>query len=122
MAAPTQADIEYMLMHQDDDRRPNYIAANAIIIGLAILAVVLRFVSRTLAGVRLGLDDYTICASLVSSLLRDLEFRELIFSFKLFTIIYTASLFVLVHYGIGRHVVPYLTEVKPFAQASQQTP
>lgn len=70
MTAPTPADIEYMLMHQDDDRRPNYIAANSIFIGLAVLAVTLRVVSRTIAGVRFGLDDYTICASLVSSPLR----------------------------------------------------
>lgn len=68
MSAPTQAQIEYMLAHLDDDRRPNYIAANAICIGFAIVAVVLRFVSRTLAGVRLGWDDFTIVLSLVRAL------------------------------------------------------
>jgi hypothetical protein len=98
MSVPTEADIAYMMAHLDDDRRPNYIAANAICIGFAILAVVLRFVSRLMAGVRLGWDDYTIVASLI------------------FTIVYTAALFVTVHYGMGRHVVPYLTDVKHFAQ------
>lgn len=98
MSVPSEADIAYMMAHLDDDRRPNYIAANAICIGFAILAVTLRFVSRLMAGVRLGWDDYTIVASLI------------------FTIVYTAALFVTVNYGMGRHVVPYLTDVKLFAQ------
>jgi hypothetical protein len=66
MPAPlTEARVAYMLAHVEDNRQPNYIAANAICIGLASIAVMLRFVSRSLAGVKIGLDDYTICLSLV---------------------------------------------------------
>lgn len=113
--ALTQADMDYMLAHISDDRRPNYIAANSVCIGFAIAAVALRFVSRTIAGVKIGLDDYTIVVALVrrSSKLRR---SGLTFNSQLFTIIYIASLLVTVHYGMGRHVVPYLTELKPFAQ------
>jgi hypothetical protein len=67
MAAPTDADIAYMMAHAHDDRRPNYIAANSICIGLAAIAVVLRLLSRFLAQIKLGFDDYTICISLVSA-------------------------------------------------------
>jgi hypothetical protein len=66
MSVPTEADINYMLAHTDDDRRSNYIAANAICVSVAITAVILRFISRTIAGVKIGIDDYTILVSLVT--------------------------------------------------------
>jgi hypothetical protein len=67
MAALTKADIAWMMAHTDDNRTPNYIAANAICIAFAIIAVSLRFTARYLAGIKFGLDDLTIAASLVNS-------------------------------------------------------
>ncbi|KAF2261281.1 hypothetical protein CC78DRAFT_419158, partial [Lojkania enalia] len=96
MAAPTPADIAYMMEHMGEDRRPNYIVANSVCIGVAIIAVFLRYISRFLAGTKYGLDDYTILISLI------------------FTLGFEIGLFVSVHYGMGRHAI-LVTDVKSFA-------
>lgn len=49
------------------------IAVGAVLPGLATIAVALRFYSRRLISVHLGIDDWLIVCSLVSSLQRNLR-------------------------------------------------
>ena len=51
----------------DADKGPGIRAGNAIVGIVAVLAVVLRVVSRRIKGLRLGVDDWLIVASLVSA-------------------------------------------------------
>ena len=67
MATPTPAELMYMEKHITDDRRPDVIVANAMCLGIALIAVVLRIWSRRLAKVQFGLDDYSVVLALVRS-------------------------------------------------------
>ncbi|KAF1948665.1 hypothetical protein CC80DRAFT_458826 [Byssothecium circinans] len=96
MAQPTPADIAYMMAHDHEDRRPNFVAANTICLILAVIAVMLRLVSRSLARIKIALDDWTIILALC------------------FQIVFSATMLSLVQYGMGRHVL-HLTSVKNFA-------
>lgn len=66
MGFPTQAQIEYMTAHIHDDRRHGYIIANATMLTAAAIAFILRFVSRRLGGVKLGVDDWFMVIGMVS--------------------------------------------------------
>ena len=49
MAAPSAADIEYQKAHINDDRRIGIAVSNVVCLGVAVVAVILRYVSRLLA-------------------------------------------------------------------------
>lgn len=68
MVTATQAQQEYMATHIDDDRRHLYIATNSAMLVAAVIAFALRFVSRRLGGVKLGLDDWFMVIGAVSSI------------------------------------------------------
>ncbi|PVI02403.1 hypothetical protein DM02DRAFT_559798 [Periconia macrospinosa] len=95
MAAPSASDITYMMAHATEDRRPNFITANSICLALAVIAVALRFLSRSLARIPFQLDDWTIIIALAIH------------------IVFCGTMLSLVHFGMGRHVI-FLTDVKSF--------
>jgi hypothetical protein len=99
MAAPTPEQIAYMMAHDHEDRRPNFVIANSICIGLAVTAVGLRFLARGLARIKFALDDWTILLALVAQ------------------IVFTAAMLSLVQYGMGRHVL-HMTNIKKFSIVS----
>lgn len=66
MGALTEAQIEYMAAHVHEDRRHGYIIANTIMLVAASVAFILRFVSRRLGGVKLGVDDWFMVVGMVS--------------------------------------------------------
>ena len=59
------ADIAEQSLHAQDDRRQEMRAAFTANVALAILAVVLRLVSRRVIRARMEADDWTIIAALV---------------------------------------------------------
>ena len=65
MAMPTPAEIQYMMAHTADDKRPNIIAAAAVSLSLAYIAVILRFIGRWRVSVPLLADDWWILVALV---------------------------------------------------------
>ena len=68
MLHPSPADIEFMIKHIDDDRRPWFVGANAGCLVLAYLSVALRLLSRRKIGTKIGLDDWLIGLATVSEL------------------------------------------------------
>ncbi|KAF2179539.1 hypothetical protein K469DRAFT_441568, partial [Zopfia rhizophila CBS 207.26] len=83
----TPAQIEYMTAHVQDNRRTRYIIANAICLAVATVAFVLRFISRRLGCVKLGVDDWFIVVGMF------------------LTTAYVTMLFVLLRFGMGRHII-----------------
>lgn len=67
MDRPSPAEIQYQLQHIHDDRSNEIIAALGVCLGIAIIAVLLRFVARHLKRAPLEGDDWTIVAGLVST-------------------------------------------------------
>ena len=65
MGSLTQAQLEYMEKHGDDNKQPNLIATCVLCMFFPALGVALRFLARfrVVAGIRL--DDWLILAALV---------------------------------------------------------
>lgn len=53
-------------VHMNDDRRKDVVIAAVVCLAVAMIAVVLRFLSRRLAKARILWDDYMIIVGLVS--------------------------------------------------------
>lgn len=66
MATPNPAEIQYQLSHIHEDRSKDIVNSNTICMVIAIVAVILRFVSRRLCKVAILADDYVCLAALVS--------------------------------------------------------
>lgn len=66
MAAPTAAELQYMMEHAHDDLRPAMIVSSAVAGVMAIVFVALRVASRKLSGISFGADDWWMFLSLVS--------------------------------------------------------
>lgn len=62
---PTPAQINYMLAHADDDRRPMMLAVHSTFLLLGFVSVALRFGSRIKIGAKLGTDDWFIFVAVV---------------------------------------------------------
>jgi hypothetical protein len=62
---PSPDEINYQLQHFDDNEGPAIIIATTIFYSSALVAVVLRFISRFTLSRRLQLDDYLIMIGLV---------------------------------------------------------
>ncbi|KAF2176569.1 hypothetical protein K469DRAFT_399965 [Zopfia rhizophila CBS 207.26] len=94
---PSHEDIAYMLAHEDDDRRLWFIGVNAACLGVAYVAIGLRFLCRYRVGTKAGWDDWLIMIAgfLVTG--------------------HVACLFQTVKFGMGRHAVPHVTDIKGFA-------
>ena len=65
MATPSQ--IQYQFQHIHDDRTKDIIISHAIVLPLAVLAVLLRFISRRLCKTQILADDIMIVVALVIS-------------------------------------------------------
>lgn len=70
MASLPPAEIQYQLVHQNENRSADIIAANTIMLVAAYIAVGLRFMSRRLMHATLGADDWMMVVGLVSPELR----------------------------------------------------
>ena len=67
MALPSPSEITYQKAHMQDDRRIGIIISNVVCFVLATAAVILRFISRRLAGTKHGWDDWWMLAALVKN-------------------------------------------------------
>ncbi|KAF6235596.1 hypothetical protein HO173_006279 [Letharia columbiana] len=99
MATLSPSEIAFQRSHIGDDRRTGITVSNVICYTLAVVAVLLRVFSRRLAQVEHRADDWWIWGALF-----------------LFTV-YIAAYQVLVHFGLGRHVV-LVTNTKGFVVTS----
>ena len=70
MASLPPAEIQYQLVHQNENRGADIIAANTIMLVAAYIAIGLRFMSRRLMHATLGADDWMMVVGLVSPELR----------------------------------------------------
>ena len=81
MATPTPTEVSYSQAHLNDDRIPTIIAVDTLLLSVASIAVILRFVSRSIVKSALRADDWMIVVGLVriresyclSSLTRSLD-------------------------------------------------
>ena len=64
MSLPPQA-IKFQKMHVKDDRTKEIIAVSMVLFALAVVAVILRLLSRKLTGMKLKADDWLILVALV---------------------------------------------------------
>lgn len=60
-------EIQYQLDHIEDNRVNDIVVSNSVCIGLAAIAVLLRFVARCLSKAKVAGDDYMVSAALVRS-------------------------------------------------------
>ncbi|KAL8913221.1 MAG: hypothetical protein Q9171_001935 [Xanthocarpia ochracea] len=65
MPSVSQKEIQYQIDHIHDNRINEILVSNSICIGLAAIAVVLRFAARRLNKAKIAADDYMIVAALV---------------------------------------------------------
>lgn len=69
MSLPS-SEVQYQLAHIYADRASNIIISHAIVLPLAVIAVVARFIARRLCKAHIGPDDYMIVVALVRLLCR----------------------------------------------------
>ena len=67
MSLPS-SDVQYQLAHINEDRASDIIISHAIVLPLAVIAVIARFIARHLCKAHIGLDDYMIVVALVRSI------------------------------------------------------
>lgn len=94
MVVPSPAEIHYQLTHINEDRSSNIIISHAICLAIAVIAVLLRLVSRRMIKASIQADDWSII------------FALLIFAGQI-----TAGL-LCVRFGGGRHAVLLKDPVK----------
>lgn len=63
--APSSVEVAYMKAHIGDNLQPNMITSTTICMTSALLATVLRFISRSIGKVKFGKDDFFIIMALV---------------------------------------------------------
>lgn len=95
MAEPSPSEIAYEEAHINQSRQINIAVSNGICLGIAFVAVLLRFISRRLAGTINGADDWWAWIALTL--------------FTLYIIAYSFN----AHYGLGRHSI-LITNLKGF--------
>lgn len=71
MAKLSPSDIQYQLEHLQDNKVPEILEYQIICFILAIIAVILRLVSRRLHRASIQSDDYMILIALVKKLFSD---------------------------------------------------
>lgn len=65
MPLVSQKDIQYQIDHIHDSRINEIVVSNSICIGLAAIAVLLRFAARRLSKAKIAADDCMVVAALV---------------------------------------------------------
>ena len=68
MALPS-SEVQYQLAHIHEDRASAIVISHAVVLPLAVIAVVARFISRHLCKAHIGVDDYMIVVALVRLML-----------------------------------------------------
>ncbi|KAI4284402.1 MAG: hypothetical protein L6R38_001455 [Xanthoria sp. 2 TBL-2021] len=94
----SETEIQYQLKHVEDNRVNDIVVSNSVCIGLAAIAVLLRFAARRLSKAKVGADDYMVTAALVWAIGQ-----------------ITAGLLT-IHFGGAKHAIT-LTEPVKFAKA-----
>ena len=61
----SEQDIAYQVAHIHDDRSHDIIISQALCITIALIAIILRFLSRALGRIILGADDWMIVAGFI---------------------------------------------------------
>ena len=64
MSLPS-SEVQYQLAHIHADRTSDIVISHAIVLPLAVIAVVARFIARRLCKAHIGPDDYMIVIALV---------------------------------------------------------
>ena len=67
--AISSGELAYMKAHINQSLQPNLIASTAICVTAAYIAIVLRFVSRSIGRVEFGKDDFFVIIAMVCSTL-----------------------------------------------------
>ena len=65
MSELSKQELKYEILHKNDDRGPDLIAAYTACLALAYIAVTLRFISRRKSKNALLADDWTLVVALV---------------------------------------------------------
>ncbi|KAK0511558.1 hypothetical protein JMJ35_006131 [Cladonia borealis] len=60
--------IQYQLAHIHEDRASEIVISHAVLLPLAVIAVVARFIARRLCRAHIGLDDYMIVVALLAAI------------------------------------------------------
>ena len=122
---PTPENLQYQLTHKDEDRGPLIKTVSIVLIVIATVLVILRFLARWIRRLKLQIDDYFMIPALVRSSPTPVFFEAtLTWMEKLFTIVlcveniicklspcslYTLMIwaddFVAVRFGNGKHTV-----------------
>ncbi|RAH66283.1 uncharacterized protein BO66DRAFT_422991 [Aspergillus aculeatinus CBS 121060] len=93
MSSLTATQVQAMEHQPQASRAPGIIACASITLAASAVAVVLRLISRSIMSMRLGMDDYLMLLALF------------------FNAAFTASIFVTIHFGMGKHIV-YVTSAE----------
>lgn len=73
----TPSDVQWQLDHIHDDRSSAIVISHTIVLPLAVIAVILRFMSRRMCNASIKADDYMIIFALVRGPLRRHHVRRL---------------------------------------------
>ena len=65
MALPSLAEIQHQLTHIHEDRSIDIVISNAICLPLAVIAVVLRLLSRRIVKASVKADDWTVISAVL---------------------------------------------------------
>ena len=113
MANSSASEIAYEKAHVEESRRTNIAVSNGICLTIAFVAVLLRFISRRLAGTNNGPDDWWAWAALVSKVASRKDIGVCANVGQLLFILYIISYSYNVHYGLGRHAI-LITNLKGY--------
>ena len=105
MANPSASEIAYEKAHVEESRQRNIAVSNAICLSIAFVAVLLRFISRRLAGTNNGPDDWWAWTALVSKVASQKDIGVCANVGQLLFTLYIISYSFNVHYGLGRHAI-----------------
>ena len=99
-----------------EDKRAGIIVSNIVLLVVAYLAVLLKFIARRLAHTEVRIDDYWNWGSLVC--LQPSGDRANIDCYQVVFTVYICGNFALVHYGLGLHIIR-VTSLKGFVIVSK---
>ena len=120
MATLSPSEIAYQKAHVHDDKRWGITVSDVVCIVVAAVAVLLRFISRRLAGAEHRGDDWWIWTALVRTSQSSTVVSTPKMTIDFLQFIYTGYVVgcqFLVHYGMGRHSI-LMPNIKGFVVVS----